>query len=115
MNRMTRRFGLLTLSAAALLVNGPNPRGAAHAQTAEHSSATDSGENAQAKIARAMSAGPAEVAKLARIVDTEEHGAVVLREGTNGFTCILYAGESQGGRRPSNVCERGRHAVVRGF
>ena len=88
MNRMTRRIGLLTLSAGVLLVNGPNPRGTAHAQTAEHNSATDSGENAQAKIARAMSAGPAEVAKSARIVDTNEHGTVVLREGNNGFTCM---------------------------
>jgi hypothetical protein len=69
MNRMTRRFGLLTLAAGVLLVNGTNPRGAAHAQMAEHSSATDSGESAQAKIARAMSAGPAEVAKSARIVN----------------------------------------------
>jgi hypothetical protein len=50
MNRMTRRIGLLTLSAGVLLVNGPNPRGTAHAQTAEHNSATDSGESAQAKI-----------------------------------------------------------------
>ena len=46
MNRMIRRLGLLTLSAGVLLVNGPNPRGAAHAQTAEHSSAPRSGENA---------------------------------------------------------------------
>ena len=52
MNRMIRRWGLLTLSAGVLLVNGPNPRGAAHAQTAEHSSAPRSGESAQAKIAR---------------------------------------------------------------
>ncbi len=88
MNRMTRRFGLLTLSAGVLLVNGTNPRGAAHAQTAEHGSAPHSGENPQAKIARAMSAGPAEVAKPARIVDTDEHGPVVLREGNNGFTCM---------------------------
>jgi hypothetical protein len=88
MNRMIRRLGLLTLSAGVLLVNGPNPRGAAHAQTAEHSSAPRSGENAQAKIARAMSAGPAEVAKSARIVDTDGHGTVVLREGNNGFTCM---------------------------
>jgi len=88
MNRITRRLGLLTLSAGVLLVNGPNPRGTAHAQTAEHSSAPRSGENAPAKIARAMSAGPAEVAKSARIVDTDEHGTVVLREGNNGFTCM---------------------------
>ena len=88
MNRITPRLGLLTLSAGVLLVNGTNPRGAAHAQTAEHSSAPHSGENAQAKIARAMSAGPAEIAKSARIVDADEHGTVVLRERNNGFTCM---------------------------
>ena len=36
-----RGLGLLTLSAGVLLVNGTNPRGAAHAQTAEHSSASE--------------------------------------------------------------------------
>jgi hypothetical protein len=85
---MTRILGLLTLSAGVLLVNGTGPRGAAHAQTAEHISATNSGETAQMKIARAMSAGPAEVAKSARIVDTDGHGTIVLREGSNGFTCM---------------------------
>jgi len=88
MNLMIRSLGLLALSAGVLLVNGTGPRGAAHAQTAEHPSATNSGETAQAKIARAMSAGPAEVAKSARIVDSDGHGAVVLREGNNGFTCM---------------------------
>jgi hypothetical protein len=88
MNLMTRSLGLLTLSMAVLLVNGTNPRSAAHAQTAEHSAATNSGESAQAKIARAMSAGPTEVAKSARIVDTDGHGIIVLREGSNGFTCM---------------------------
>jgi hypothetical protein len=33
-------------------------------------------------------AGPAEVAKSARIVDKDGHGAVVLREENNGFTCM---------------------------
>jgi hypothetical protein len=88
MNLMTRSLGLLTLSMALLFVNGTNPRGVAHAQTAEHSAATNSGETAQAKIARAMSAGPAEVAKSARIVDSDGRGTTVLREGNNGFTCM---------------------------
>ena len=49
----------------------------------------DDGESAQTKIARAMSAGPSDVAKSARIVDTDAHGRmVVLREGNNGFTCM---------------------------
>ena len=43
----------------------------------------------QAKIARAMSAGPHDIARSARIIDTDANGnTVVLREGSNGFTCI---------------------------
>jgi hypothetical protein len=64
--------GLLTLSAVMLIVNVTNPRRATHAQMADHSSMTDAGETAQAKI-----------------VDTDAHGnIVVLREGNNGFTCM---------------------------
>ena len=79
-------LGLLTLSASLLLVNGMNSRSATYAQMG---SATDAAETAQKKIARAMSAGPADIAKSAKIVDTDAHGnAVVLREGNNGFTCM---------------------------
>jgi hypothetical protein len=88
MNLMIRRLGLAALSAGVLLVNGTNPQDAARAQTPDHSSAGDAGETRQAKIARAMSAGPPEVAKSARIVDSDGHGTIVLREGTNGFTCV---------------------------
>jgi hypothetical protein len=88
MKLMTRTLGLPAFLAGVLVVNGTNPQGTAHAQMADHSAARDAGETAQAKIARAMSAGPAEVAKSARIVDTDGHGTVVLREGTNGFTCM---------------------------
>ena len=81
--------GLLTFSAVMLIVNVTNPLRATHAQMADHSSMTDAGETAQAKIARAMSAGPTDVAKSAKIVDTDAHGnTVVLREGNNGFTCM---------------------------
>src|SRR5580704_15029187 len=52
------------------------------------SSAVDS-ESVQARIARAMSAGPPQIARSARIVDTDSNGAmIVLREGNNGFTCM---------------------------
>ena len=88
MNLMIRRLGLLILSVGVPLVNGTGPRGAAHAQTAEHSSATNSSETAKAKITRAMSAAPADIAKSARIVDSDGHGTIVLREGNSGFTCM---------------------------
>jgi hypothetical protein len=40
------------------------------------------------KISTAMSAGQAEIAAAARIVDTDDAGSpVVLRDGTNDFTC----------------------------
>jgi len=89
MNLIKRSLGLLTLSASILLANGAHPRGAVQARTSDHSSAADVGETTQAKITRAMSAGPAEVAKSARIIDTDSHGKIiVLREGNNGFTCM---------------------------
>ena len=46
-------------------------------------------ETKEAKIARAISAAPENVAKNAKIVDRDDNGAeTVLREGTNGFTCF---------------------------
>lgn len=46
-------------------------------------------ETSQAKIARAMAAGPDSIARNARIIDGEGDGKiVVLREGNNGWTCI---------------------------
>jgi len=55
----------------------------------DHSSATDAAETTQAQIARALSAGPPEAAKSARVVDTDAQGKmIVLREGSNGFTCM---------------------------
>ena len=83
------RNNLLTLLAGVLLVNEANPRGAAQAQVPDQSSTTDAGETTQAKIARALSAGPPEFAKSARVVDTDAQGKMtVLREGSNGFTCM---------------------------
>jgi hypothetical protein len=89
MNSVKRIPGLLTLSAVLLFVSGPNPQRATYGQMTDHGSTTDAGETTQAKIARAMSAGPTDVAKSAKITDTDAHGnTVVLREGSNGFTCM---------------------------
>jgi hypothetical protein len=80
MNFAKRKLVLLTTATAMALVAGIMFRGSVHA---------DSGDTAQAKIARAMSAGPAEIANSARIVDTDAQGnTVVLRAGNNGFTCM---------------------------
>ena len=54
----------------------------------EKSSLNDN-RSIETKIALAMSAGPPDVAKAARIVDKDASGKmVVLREGSNGFTCM---------------------------
>ena len=49
----------------------------------------DTSETANAKIERAMSAGPPEIARSAKIIDKDAQGhTLVLREGDNGFTCM---------------------------
>jgi hypothetical protein len=89
MNSQKRIPGLLTLSAVLLFMSGKNPRRATYAQMTDHGSTPDASETVQVRIARAMSAGPTDVAKSAKIVDTDAHGnTVVLREGNNGFTCM---------------------------
>jgi hypothetical protein len=51
--------------------------------------ATGEADSTQAKIIRAMSAGPENISRSARIVDTDANGnTVVLRDGNNGFTCM---------------------------
>jgi hypothetical protein len=79
----------LSFTAAMLLVAaGPLP-GAAQTTPSDQSLSTSSDDSIKVKIARAMSAGPAQVANVARIVETDAQGKmVVLREGNNGFTCM---------------------------
>jgi hypothetical protein len=51
--------------------------------------AADTSETTEAKIKRAMSAGPAKLARAAKIIDKDARGhTVVLRQGSNGFTCM---------------------------
>ena len=47
------------------------------------------------KIDIAMSAGPPEIAKAARVIDADESGKIeVLRNGTNDFTCMPGHGDT---------------------
>jgi hypothetical protein len=79
----------LTFTAAILLLAGMLLRGTAQTMPPDPSSSTSSDDSTQVKIARALSAGPTEVAMAARIVDTDAQGKmVVLREGSNGFSCM---------------------------
>ena len=88
MKSTKRTLGLLVASGAMLLVGDTDSRGGLRAGAKAQTVAAD-GETAQARIALAMSAGPSGVAKSARIVDTDARGnIVVLREGSNGFTCV---------------------------
>src|SRR5258708_437858 len=89
MKLMKWSLGLLTLSASAVLMNGMNSRSATYAQMVDHNFTTDAAETTQTKIARAISAGPADVATSAKIIDKDAHdNMVVLREGNNDFTCM---------------------------
>jgi hypothetical protein len=72
--------GLAFLGAAGLL---QLPSVAAGSRPAGTDDAT------QTKIARAMSAGPDDISRSARIIDTDANGnTVVLRDGSNDFTCM---------------------------
>ena len=78
-----------TFIVAMLLIAGMLLRSSAQTTPTSQSSSLGSGDSTQIKIARAMSAGPADVAKTARIIDTDAQGKmIVLREGNNGFTCM---------------------------
>ena len=86
MNRQQPRPILLVLVGLALL-------GAAGLQqlpsVAAGSRPVGTDDATQTKIARAMSAGPEDIARSVRIIDTNANGnTVVLREGGNGFTCM---------------------------
>jgi hypothetical protein len=67
-----------------LLVFGLRLVGHAESQTSAKVDAAT-----QEKIARATSAGPENISESARIIDTDAQGnKVILREGSNGFTCM---------------------------
>jgi hypothetical protein len=61
----------------------------AESKTSLNGISANADDKTQEKIARAMSAGPDDISKSARIIDTDAHGnKVILREGSNGFTCM---------------------------
>ena len=88
MSLVKTSLALVRLSAVALIAHEMSPGSAHKARMPDHSSAMDA-ETTQAKITRALSAGPPEVSKSARVIDTDAQGdMVVLREGSDGFTCM---------------------------
>jgi hypothetical protein len=84
-----RTLSFLAFATATLLVTEANFGRPVQARTLVQNSTTDASDASQGKIARAMSAGPDDIARSARIIDTDAEGkTVVLREGSNGFTCM---------------------------
>jgi hypothetical protein len=82
MNLAKRKLALLTTATAMLLVTGMKFGGSVCANTPVQNSPADAGDTTQAKIARAMSAGPTEIARSARIVDTDalQYGSAARKE-----------------------------------
>lgn len=81
MKRFVVPMAVLVAVIAIILSAGP--------KVYSQASADDPSDTTDAKIARAMSAGPSEIAQSAKIVDKDAQGnTVVLREGSNGFTCM---------------------------
>ena len=80
---------LLTLAAAIPFIAGMLFRGLTQTTSLNQGSPIPGDDSTQVKLTRARSAGPMNVTKAARIIDTDAHGKiVVLREGNNGFTCM---------------------------
>jgi hypothetical protein len=86
---MTNRSLLLVVGAIATTVLLGELSGARASHSPDRGTTTGQDENKETKIARALSAGPEVVARGARVVDTDGNGrTIILREGTNGFTCM---------------------------
>ncbi len=79
-----------TITALALiLIIGVRLVSRAESQTSHSGISTQAGDTTQEKIARAMSAGPHDISESSRILDKDAQGkTVILREGSNGFTCM---------------------------
>ena len=84
-----RELSFFLVATAMLLVGETHFGRPVQARSHVQNSTTETSDTSQGKIARAMSAGPDDIARSARIIDTDAEGnTVVLREGSNGFTCM---------------------------
>jgi len=88
--KLAKRTHFFFLAATTMLLVGEMDFGKpVEARSLVQNSTTETTDTTQGKMAWAMSAGPDDIAKLARIIDTDAKGnTVVLREGSNGFTCM---------------------------
>jgi hypothetical protein len=85
-----KSLAIATTAVVLLLIIGIRLGGHAESKTSQNEISAKADETTtQEKIERAMSAGPANISKSARIIDKDAQGnKVVLREGSNGFTCM---------------------------
>ena len=85
-----KSLAIATTAVVLLLIIGIRLGGHAESKTSQNEISAKADETTtQEKIERAMSAGPDNISKSARIIDTDAQGnKVVLREGSNGFTCM---------------------------
>jgi hypothetical protein len=85
-----RKFLTKAVAAIALfLIIGIRFLGRVESKASHNGIPAMPGDTTQDQIARAMSAGPNDISASARIVDTDPQGSrVILREGSNGFTCM---------------------------
>jgi hypothetical protein len=89
MSRLVAKRAALAAAIAVVVVTGARLSTRAASKPANRAAAINASETTEAKIARAMSAGPAEIAQSAKIVDQDAQGhTLVLREGSNDFTCM---------------------------
>ena len=89
MSRSTAKTSALAGLIAVIVVVGARFGSGPESKPGHTALAIDTSETTEAKIERAMSAGPPEIARAAKIIDKDAQGHIlVLREGSNGFTCM---------------------------
>ena len=80
--------GVLPATLVVLMIAGAGSAATAQMHKLQ-SSASNSNQSTQTKIARALAAAPPDVAKAATVAEMDGQGkTTVLRAGTNGFTCM---------------------------
>ena len=89
MSRPTTKIAALASVIAVIVVLGARFGSGSESKPGHTALTIDTSETTEVKIERAMSAGPPEIARSAKIIDKDAQGhTVVLREGSNGFTCM---------------------------
>jgi hypothetical protein len=89
MNNLGGKAAALVAATVVIALIGSTFASHAESKPAREATAANSDETTETKIERAMSAGPPEIARSAKIIDKDSMGHImVLREGSNGFTCM---------------------------